>query len=1025
MMITYSNIRAQQTNNTQFKTKILQVFQNLNKNRIPHGVLLDFGMEFTNINAFNGIPTDSTYTTSQTISDVYKTLLMSRARQVNTGFISPQEYATRWFTQRSEGIVILSGQYFKYSKFRDDAYPSKINYFNNQFSDKYIGGVWQNPYEEKQLFVMAPSVTKHKGLNFKIKIPSNLFFSNYPTSIQTIQINFSDGLGYRTVNYNQLINVSYDRPDIYIWKYKITLTNGQSMVSHSKVQIEKGLFPPKQRIKPFLNGTKPLNVTRVLNEYSKRTISASIPYLGHYGSATIYIRYANGGNTITKPLIVAEGFDTGVILNPEQEAGDNNIDTFLRTLSSSFNLRSEMSSYDIIYVDWNNGVDFIQRNAFVFEEVIKWVNQNKVGSEKNVILGQSMGGLIARYALRDIEINRNFNHDTRLYISHDTPHLGANAPLSIQYSARHLRNQYLSTPIPLLTGEVIMPLIYNFAEGFSNIINIFGGNTSVNTPITPLQAFSIADVPAARQMQYTWVGNNYQINNTIHNIWQNEYTQMGYPQGYSTQPIRNIAIANGSECGIPQIDRGNILSYIKDAGRDTFLSNYIGIMDAIYGSILIRPDIVLVALLPGKSYWQINFQSKYMTTLNQNKNIYHGSIKYKKKILWFIPVSITITNLNKNQPYSVLPYDIYGGGWQSPPASSIPLSSITTNRFSFVPTASALDIGKGIVSLNDSDYRSPYVGGSPPSAPKNTLFDNFVTHFNRFDTNDNNSFHISFNRRNGNWLTSELNTNNTPLISDCSDFCSNSNIIGNNDFCSSSTYSLSSNNTPIWNISNGSNIANMTLSGNSVTLNRIGSNNGIITLTATINSFDCGNITLSKQIAVGTQISVDDIDGALAIDGEQEILVETTDGLGNDFQWKVNGVTVNDNGNDWVRIYFSDYPCINNIIVLSMRKNGICGWSNWVSLDYSECEDDYFKFSSNPMKFGDASNKVLIVNNKNSNNVQVELFTISIFNKYGREIYSNKTRNLEFDISHLAKGFYIVKTQNSTGNILTKKLIIR
>ena len=133
---------AQQVNNTDFKTKTLQVFQNLDKNRIPQGILLDFGMEFTNLQAFNGTLTDSTYTTSQTITDIYKTLLMCRARQVNTGFITPQEYATRWYTQRVSGVMILSGLYFKYNKFNDTAYPSKLNYSNNQFSDKFVSSVW-------------------------------------------------------------------------------------------------------------------------------------------------------------------------------------------------------------------------------------------------------------------------------------------------------------------------------------------------------------------------------------------------------------------------------------------------------------------------------------------------------------------------------------------------------------------------------------------------------------------------------------------------------------------------------------------------------------------------------------------------------------------------------------------------------------------------------------------------------------------------------------------------------------------
>lgn len=138
-------IYGQQVNNTEYKTKTLQVFQNLDKTKVPHGILLDFGMEFTNLQAFNGTLTDSTVTTSQTLSDIYKTLLMCRVRQVNTGFITPEEYATRWFTQRTNGIITLSGQYFKYNRFANDAYPSRLNFTANQFSDKFIGTVWQNP----------------------------------------------------------------------------------------------------------------------------------------------------------------------------------------------------------------------------------------------------------------------------------------------------------------------------------------------------------------------------------------------------------------------------------------------------------------------------------------------------------------------------------------------------------------------------------------------------------------------------------------------------------------------------------------------------------------------------------------------------------------------------------------------------------------------------------------------------------------------------------------------------------------
>lgn len=865
---------AQQTSNTEFKNSTLQVFQNLDKSKVPYGILLDYGMEFTNIQAFDGVLRDTTITDSQTITDVYKTLLMSRVTESSTGFITPREYTNRWYSQRQTGVVTLSGLYFKYSKFNDNAYPNKLNFTNNQFSDKFVGGVWQNPYDVKSMFVMAPAVNSYKNLNFQVKLPSNIFLTNDQASIQNIQIDFADGLGFRAVTSNQLVSVSYTVADLYTWQYKITLTNGQTLLSHSKVAIGD----PSLRDCPICNVpiySKSVNSTSgsSISGYPKVTITATTPYNGQYGSATLYIRYANGGSTIRKPLIVAEGFDTGVILTPEQEGGDYNINTFLKRVNDSgSNLPYALSSYDIIFVDWNNGVDFIQKNAYVLEEVIKYVNAQKViasSTTPNVVMGQSMGGLVARYALRDIELNRNFNHDTNLYISHDTPHLGANTPLSVQYALRHIRNIYVSSPIAVITGEGDIPVIVNLANGIIEAINNNNwGSINELDYVTPLTAFSVSDTPAARQMQLNWINRNYELKNGIHDLWQQELTTMGYPQGYAGKPIRNIAIANGSECGTLQPDNGNIVSYIKQAGKNTALSNYIGILDGVYGTFLSRPDIVTVGLMPGKSYWDIDFQSKYMTTLNESKIIYHGSIKYKKKVLWFIPVSITVTDKNVSQPANILPYDIYGGGRQQTSTSQLVLDGITSNSFGFIPTASALDIGKGSTALNDADYRKSYVGALTPSAPKDTPFQNFVTSFNKSNPASGNALHITFDERNGNWLSTELaalsNTAIVPAKANCSFICSDTQITGEGTLCNTGIYSVpNSAQSYNWFITQGADLVSLTGSNtNAVTLKLLNpKSTGTVILSLYISTSDCGSNTLTKSISVGNIPPISSIQG--------------------------------------------------------------------------------------------------------------------------------------------------------------------
>ena len=203
-----NHLFGQQVNNTEFKTKTLEIFKDLDKERVPHGILLDFGMEFTNIQKFDGKLSDSVYSSSQSVSDCYKTLLMSRVRTVETGFIAPEEYTNRWFRQRTTGIIVLSGQFFKYSQFEKNAYPDRLNYDKDHFSDKFVENEWQNPYEEKELFTIAPPINSYKGFNFQVKLPQDLFLSNYLDELQSVEIDFSDGNGFRTVRFDELIEVA-------------------------------------------------------------------------------------------------------------------------------------------------------------------------------------------------------------------------------------------------------------------------------------------------------------------------------------------------------------------------------------------------------------------------------------------------------------------------------------------------------------------------------------------------------------------------------------------------------------------------------------------------------------------------------------------------------------------------------------------------------------------------------------------------------------------------------------------------
>jgi len=120
---------AQTEINTSFAEQMNTLFSDLDKTKIPHGILLDYGMEFTDVTAYNGILSDSVGINSTQLKEIYNTLLSSRIIDQRNGFVTPQQFSQKWQNERSSEYIALSGLYFKYSKFSDDAITSeKLNY---------------------------------------------------------------------------------------------------------------------------------------------------------------------------------------------------------------------------------------------------------------------------------------------------------------------------------------------------------------------------------------------------------------------------------------------------------------------------------------------------------------------------------------------------------------------------------------------------------------------------------------------------------------------------------------------------------------------------------------------------------------------------------------------------------------------------------------------------------------------------------------------------------------------------------
>lgn len=170
-LLTFFHLAAQQEVNTSFGTQMETTFENLDMDRVPHGLLRDFAMEFTALDAFNGTVSDSSYVHPGTLKQIYKTLLFSRVNTNSPGFVQYDDFQDNWQGAREKGMITLSGLFFRYSKFLDDAHPDKITVNNNKIYDKYVSGAWQDPYEEKTAFALSPSTITYRNLGFRVQLP--------------------------------------------------------------------------------------------------------------------------------------------------------------------------------------------------------------------------------------------------------------------------------------------------------------------------------------------------------------------------------------------------------------------------------------------------------------------------------------------------------------------------------------------------------------------------------------------------------------------------------------------------------------------------------------------------------------------------------------------------------------------------------------------------------------------------------------------------------------------------------------
>ncbi len=451
-LLTHLAINAQQANF--FLSTIDTVFSGLSYDSIPTGILIEKAITGKGT-TYYGTENDST-SDFNVFYGLYKAIKDGSNNRASywdyNDFKQAIDYAS---AENAIPIFILNYDYNTLKPYFIDS--NLIDTIGGRLYD--VVGRVESPYVTRKLF--SATTSRSYGASDSIRFICNQenYFSNDTSTIATIEINFDDGLGYRIISLNEPIDIHYISDGEKLIQYRITLTNSMVLKAHSTFQL-KTEWEFELDEEGFISGTIPYNA-----EADDSDGLACLRYSITYGRDENDEEHT----CLTKPFILLEGFDPGYGPEyfPTAEDPKNGVLGWIDivtgyrhylpdpanpdvTLNGEFTPQfnkgpefAEMlwsNGYDIIYVDFCDGTEYIQRNAFAFVELLNWIiNEKKCSEEEMVVVGASMGGQIARYALCYMEQNK-IPHCTGLFIPFDSPAKGANFPLGIQGLVYFLNN---------------------------------------------------------------------------------------------------------------------------------------------------------------------------------------------------------------------------------------------------------------------------------------------------------------------------------------------------------------------------------------------------------------------------------------------------------------------------------------------------------------------------------------------------------------------------------------------------------
>lgn len=459
LIISSSNTKAQSNPIAELNAQLRHLFSQL-VNPTPNvRFLYDLSVHqvdssfFTNYNTDTGNSNNWYMTYKEMYHGAYDTTL----------FIVPDTIAQRAITLHQHDTILLGLMEVSFNKLKNEAINT-----GDYFIFDTINDIWYDkfprpgsPYNLDTLFIGAPLYPASNFADVSFRIDPQFFIidtdKQYTNPDQRVlKIDFGDGNGWQLVsNLNTVSTVQVTYPSAGFKTIRFGTFTGPSWGQNadSLLQLSQSSFTVlrnKSKVYPdeVINSIDGIEV----NVFDNNCIT----------------------NTEEKYVIYLEGFDFF-----EDRDASQIYDDMIRSEEIA---QLKNFGYKFLVVNWTDSHRDIKENAMSVVQLIDALKCRTLFGGKPstdnvpppfVVMSESMGGLIGRYALTYMESDEyrqnssckpEYMHNTRLFISIDAPQQGANVPLSVQhlYSNLAFLTAWIS-PFDNILGQLYKDFLFSDA----------------------------------------------------------------------------------------------------------------------------------------------------------------------------------------------------------------------------------------------------------------------------------------------------------------------------------------------------------------------------------------------------------------------------------------------------------------------------------------------------------------------------------------------------------------------------------